>query len=95
MRHNLSVKKWITLSTLGILLSFACAKSAEAKPGDAYSADKAAKYADSCFKKSGSTYVINPNPKYGEELCAGYFHFGVFHTVCQNMLLLPHWTCRY
>ena len=72
MRHNLSVKKWITLSTLGILLSFACAKSAEAKPGDAYSADKAAKYADSCFKKSGSTYVINPNPKYGEELCAGY-----------------------
>ena len=60
-----------------ICMSFAflflmCADHAAAKPGDGYSADKAAAYADSCFKKSGGKYVAKPNKKYGTELCAGF-----------------------
>lgn len=66
----------ITRKTLVCLsLAFFCmlfAKHADAKPGDGYSADKAAAYADSCFKKSGGKYVAKPNKKYGTELCAGF-----------------------
>lgn len=59
------------LLCLVVLLGFS-GIHAKAKPGDPYSSDKAAAYADSCFKKVGTTYQKNPNPTYGEELCAGY-----------------------
>ena len=66
-------KKLAISAFLGILFALIlCVQPAKAKPGDGYDADKAVAYADSCFKKSGKSYKINPNKKYGEELCAGY-----------------------
>ena len=71
------MKKKICQIALGSLLGFfcvlgCCTTQAQAKPGDPYSSDKAAAYADSCFKKVGNKHKKNPNKKYGEELCAGY-----------------------
>lgn len=66
--HKLTVRSVLSII---ILLGFSTIH-ASAKPGDPYSSDKAAAYADSCFKKVGNSYQKNPNPTYGEELCAGY-----------------------
>lgn len=71
------MKKKIYKMALGGLLGFFCVLGSssmhvQAKPGDPYSSDKAAAYADSCFKKVGNKHKKNPNKKYGEELCAGY-----------------------
>ena len=76
-RMEKNMKKKICQIALGSLLGFfcvlgCCTAQAQAKPGDPYSSDKAAAYADSCFKKVGNKHKKNPNKKYGEELCAGY-----------------------
>lgn len=76
-RMEKNMKKKICQIALGSLLGFfcvlgCCTTQAQAKPGDPYSSDKAAAYADSCFKKVGNKHKKNPNKKYGEELCAGY-----------------------
>ncbi len=65
---NRNLFKLLFLMT-GILFFSA---SAEAKPGDDYSAEKAIAYADSCFTLQNGKYIPNPSKKYGRELCAGY-----------------------
>lgn len=73
MKKNHWINKIILSITVGTVLFFCSnGNTAQAKPGDAYSADKAVTYADSCFKKKGGSYRKNPSKKYGEELCAGY-----------------------
>ena len=68
-----SIRRLLVFASLELLFIFIFfARSAEAMPGDGYDAEKAVAYADSCFKKSGNTYIKNPNKTYGEELCAGY-----------------------
>lgn len=73
MKKGSRIYRFTFSAIIGLLFLFsACCRTASAKPGDAYSADKAVAYADSCFKKSGNSYKKNPNKTYGEELCAGY-----------------------
>lgn len=61
--------KTLFLAAAPLLLS---SMTAEAKPGDGYSAGQAVTYADSCFKMVNGKYTANPSTKYGQELCAGY-----------------------
>ena len=60
------MKKKICQIALGSLLGFfcvlgCCTTQAQAKPGDPYSSDKAAAYADSCFKKRIQTKNMGKN----------------------------------